>query len=192
MHRRFYPGAARDIDEAARKISRILDREEAARSAGRTRASTSRGETNSTQLAQNARAAGTGISDDDIFKLFAFDNMGKWEQFRDRVYYDSVGVPTVGYGYALVVNGPNGWTARSDADLQSVGITLAPGDRQRLDQVAQALENNRNARAAARRNAAQQAAPIADYGTTPVRGSGARHVRSDGTGVQRICGHGHQ
>lgn len=166
MHRPFYPGAPRDIDEAARKISRLLDREEAARSGGRTQASARRGATDSTQLAQNAQAAGTGISDDDIFNMFAFDNTGKWEQFRDQVYYDSVGVPTVGYGYALVVDGPNGWTARSDADLGSVGITLAPGDRQRLDQVAQALENNRRAAAANRLAAAEQAAPIADYGTT--------------------------
>jgi hypothetical protein len=162
MQRRFYPGAPRDIDEAARKISRILDREGAAGSEPQASAAqpTGRGEPGSTQL------AGSGLSDDDIFNMLAFDNTGKWEQFRDRVYYDRVGVPTVGYGYVLVVDGPHGWTARDDANLQSVDITLAPGDRQRLDQVAQTLENNRNAKPAVRRTATEQAAPMADYGTT--------------------------
>jgi hypothetical protein len=134
MYRQFYPGAPRDIDEAARKIRRILDREDAARNRPRPAAqSASVGPSDPVQLAQVAQPAGTGLSDDDIFNMFAFDNTGRWEQFRDRVYYDSAGVPTVGYGYALAVDGTNGWTARDDADLQSVGITLAPGDRQRLD-----------------------------------------------------------
>lgn len=179
MYRPFNPGAPRDIDEAARKISRILDRERESRVPRVQRVSATqsiaRADSAPLQLAQNVQPTGTGLTDDDIFNMFAFDNTRKWEDFRDRVDYDDHGVPTVGYGYALVVNGPNGWAVRDDADLQSVGITLAPGDRQRLDQVATALRANRNARPARRLEAARSAVDIADFGTTLTE-EGARNT----------------
>lgn len=170
MYKPFYPGAPRDIDEAARKISRILDREQQARAPRLQRASAdqsmSRAEPAPLQLAQNAQPAATGLTDDDIFNMFAFDNTSKWEDFRDRVYYDDHGVPTVGYGYALVVNGINGWSVRDDADLQTVGISLAPGDRERLEQVAGALQANRDRDPADRLAAARKAVTIGDFDTT--------------------------
>lgn len=170
MYRSFYPGAPRDIDEAARKISRILDREQQPRVPRLQRASAnqsmSRADPAPLQLAQNAQPAATSLTDDDIFNMFAFDNASKWEGFRDRVYYDDRGVPTVGYGYALVVDGTNGWTARDDADLQSVGISLAPGDRERLEQVAGALQANRDRHPAGRLAAARKVVTIGDFDTT--------------------------
>jgi len=170
MYRPFRPGAPRDIDEAARKISRILDREQRERTPRLQRASASqsisRDEPAPLQLAQNVQPARTGLTDDDIFNMFAFDNTSKWEDFRDRVYYDDRGVPTVGYGYALVVDGTNGWTVRDDADLQSVGITLAPGDRERIEQVAGALQANRDVEPSGRLDAARNAVAIGDFDTT--------------------------
>lgn len=101
--------------------------------------------------------------EDEIFDRLAFENTSKWEGLRNRVYYDPKGVPTIGYGYALVVDGNNGWTVRDQQYLDDVEIQLTSGDRQRLEQVAQALQNNRRASEADRLSAANQAAPDQDY-----------------------------
>jgi hypothetical protein len=175
MYKPFHPGAPRDIDEAARRISRILDREERARARRLANRPSERAGDAPIQLAQTAPPTGTGLTNDDIFNMLAFDNTSKWEGFRDRVYYDSHGVPTVGYGYALIVDGRDGWTVRDDADLESIGITLAAGDRQRLEQVARALQERRDAAPSDRLAAARDAVEIGDFGTTLTE-EGARNT----------------
>ncbi len=60
-----------------------------------------------------------------------------------RVYSDHRGIPTLGLGYALLVDTP-GWPPREslDADLAAIGIALTPADRSRLTDVGQALSRN--------------------------------------------------
>ena len=57
-----------------------------------------------------------------------------------RVYSDHRGIPTLGLGYALLVDAP-GWPPREtlDADLAAIGIALTPADRSRITAVGQAL-----------------------------------------------------
>jgi GH24 family phage-related lysozyme (muramidase) len=60
-----------------------------------------------------------------------------------RVYSDHRGIPTLGLGYAMLVD-QSGWPPREslDADLAAIGIVLAPADRARLAAVGQALSRN--------------------------------------------------
>jgi GH24 family phage-related lysozyme (muramidase) len=88
------------------------------------------------QLAQNAPGGQGGAAVDlgaqPTAENLAFANTSAMEGFDSNVYDDGTGVPTVGYGYALVVQGPNGWATRSDNDLARVGITLTQADKARL------------------------------------------------------------
>ena len=70
-----------------------------------------------------------------------------------RVYDDGIGIPTIGYGYALVVNTGNAdnpnWQIRADleADFREAGIfsenqTLSQQDREILQQAASALNGD--------------------------------------------------
>lgn len=80
------------------------------------------------QLAQNAAGGQAGAAIDlgaqPTAEDLAFANTSAMEGLRGNVYDDSRGIPTVGYGYALAVQGPRGWAALSDNDLAQVGITL--------------------------------------------------------------------
>jgi hypothetical protein len=77
---------------------------------------------------------------DDLTNAFAFDNTGRWEGLGTRPYLDSRGIPTVGYGFALVVKGADGrFVPRPESELAGVGITLPPADRALLRDAAKAL-----------------------------------------------------
>jgi len=60
------------------------------------------------------------------FQTEAFNFIKGNEAVSIQVYGDTRGVPTLGYGYALVVRGANGWALKDtlDADLQQINITL--------------------------------------------------------------------
>jgi GH24 family phage-related lysozyme (muramidase) len=92
-----------------------------------------------TQLAQNAPGGQGGTAVDlgtqPTAEDLAFANTSAMEGMRGNVYDDGRGIPTVGYGYALAVQGPNGWAARPDNDLAQVGITLGQADKARLQTV---------------------------------------------------------
>ncbi len=64
---------------------------------------------------------GTGIS---APRVAAAVNLlkteGSMEGYRPGIYTDSGGVPTVGNGFALVVNGRNGWTVRSEEEIKGL------------------------------------------------------------------------
>ena len=68
---------------------------------------------------------------------FLFETIAESEGFVPRVYSDHRGIPTLGLGYALLVDAP-GWPPRAglDADLAAVGITLTEADRALLTSVA--------------------------------------------------------
>jgi hypothetical protein len=77
---------------------------------------------------------------DDLTNAFAFDNTSRWEGLGTRPYLDSRGIPTVGYGFALVVKGADGrFVPRPESELAGVGITLPPADRALLRDAAEAL-----------------------------------------------------
>ncbi len=59
-------------------------------------------------------------------ELIAF--IEKNEAFHSKVYLDSKGVATIGYGYAL-----NGTIATISADFAKIGIVLSPSQRKSLD-----------------------------------------------------------
>lgn len=78
-----------------------------------------------------------------------FDTIAlKFEKFEPEVYADTKGVPTIGYGYALVTkNKITGiWEIRGGndgieltADLAAVGKTLQPSDTKLLNDIVAAL-----------------------------------------------------
>lgn len=156
------------LHDAARAIEALLDDEEAYRAEAMR------------QLAQvptiqedelaidgaAADAATPGFTDDDILRLFSFHTTGPWESFESEVYNDpNLGVPTIGYGYALVVRGPDGWTVRPQDQLESVGIPLSDTDRTKLQEVADIL-NDPNIRAADKRTEIEAATEGHQYGVS--------------------------
>ena len=66
------------------------------------------------------------------FEDVLFDFIAASEGFVPRIYSDHRGIPTLGLGYAILVNTP-GWPPRDslDRDLASIGVTLTSADRAR-------------------------------------------------------------
>jgi hypothetical protein len=79
-----------------------------------------------------------GAFDDVLFDFIAGN-----DGFATRVYSDRRGIPTLGLGYALLVNTP-GWPPRDslERDLAALGIRLTPADRCRLTAVGEALSRH--------------------------------------------------
>ena len=77
------------------------------------------------------------------FEDVLFDFIAASEGFVPRIYSDHRGIPTLGLGYAILVNTP-GWPPRDslDRDLASIGVTLTSADRARLTAVGEALSRN--------------------------------------------------
>lgn len=52
------------------------------------------------------------------------------EGFRADIYADSVKIPTIGYGYAMLVKGASGYTRNTklEADFATLGITITQSD----------------------------------------------------------------
>lgn len=76
------------------------------------------------------------------FQNDAFQFIRGGEGFRPGVYADPVSVPTVGYGYALVIKDSNDvWSIKSSlaVDLAAIGITLTTTQSETLDSIVQAL-----------------------------------------------------
>ena len=78
--------------------------------------------------------------------LFDFLKTPGIEAFVPRVYSDSEGIPTLGVGYALVIDswGPGGWGIRDKlgTELQSIGITLSTADKAMLKKAADKLNHD--------------------------------------------------
>ena len=85
---------------------------------------------------------------DGRFEDELFDFIAASEGFVPRIYSDHRGIPTLGLGYAILVNTP-GWPPRDslDGDLASIGVTLTAADRSRLTDVGEALSGNDPAQA---------------------------------------------
>ncbi|UZJ43658.1 hypothetical protein OOT55_13465 [Marinimicrobium sp. C6131] len=67
------------------------------------------------------------------------------EGFERTVYDDGVNhIPTIGYGYALIIDNGDNWVVKStlEDDLESLGVTLSLGDQLILDQIASALNGD--------------------------------------------------
>lgn len=66
------------------------------------------------------------------------DREGYNKQGGGKVYGCSSAVPTGGYGFALIVKGPQKWGIREDLqkDLQSVGADLSNNDEENLKEIA--------------------------------------------------------
>lgn len=77
-----------------------------------------------------------------------FDFIEAGEGFVPRIYTDHRGIPTLGLGYALVVE-HGGWNFRGglERELDGVGIELSPDDWQLLKQARQALADRAPERA---------------------------------------------
>jgi hypothetical protein len=75
------------------------------------------------------------------FQNEAFQFIQEGEGFEDRVYDDSIGVPTLGYGYALVTKVNKVWSVKASlvADLAGIGITLTTSQIATLNSIVQAL-----------------------------------------------------
>lgn len=65
---------------------------------------------------------------------FVWNFLQVTEAVIPRVYSDSLGIPTLGVGYALIVPGPKGWiiVPTLKADLSNAGINLSPADLAQL------------------------------------------------------------
>jgi GH24 family phage-related lysozyme (muramidase) len=101
--------------------------------------------TGRTQLAQNAPGGQGGTAVDlgtqPTAEDLAFANTSAMEGLRGNVHDDGRGVPTIGYGYALAVHGPNGWTAKPDGELNRHSISLTQPDKIRLQAAVSDLNN---------------------------------------------------
>ena len=66
-----------------------------------------------------------------------------WEGIHSTVGPDDKGVPTLGHGFALIIDDGTKWVIRSDLDdkLATVGITLEPQDLDELKDIRDALAN---------------------------------------------------
>ena len=66
------------------------------------------------------------------FSDFTYNFILRSESLIRRIYTDGRGVPTLGVGYALVINVGGIWQLRDTltADLASIGIGLTPTDQQ--------------------------------------------------------------
>jgi hypothetical protein len=77
-----------------------------------------------------------------------FDVVSGLEQnrfvFNGAIHDDGLGVPTLGFGYALVVRGPVLWGVKGTlvADFQQLGIPFTPANFAVLTQIVRALNNN--------------------------------------------------
>ncbi len=73
---------------------------------------------------------------------------GAMEGYRPGIYTDSGGVPTVGNGLALVVNGSKGWTVRSEEEIKGLlriaGLPESKYDELPLDTLKQAAQDLRS------------------------------------------------
>ena len=69
-----------------------------------------------------------------------FDTIAESEGFVPRVYSDHRGIPTLGLGYALLVDAP-GWPERENlqADLAAIDVTLSEADKALLASVGRFL-----------------------------------------------------
>jgi len=72
-----------------------------------------------------------------------FDFIAASEGCVPRIYSDHRGIPTLGLGYAVLVDAP-GWPPREglDDDMAAIGIVLTAPDRSRLTAVGEALSRN--------------------------------------------------
>lgn len=80
---------------------------------------------------------------DGRFEDAVFDFIAASEGFVPRVYSDHRGIPTLGLGYAILVNTP-GWPPRDSLvnDLATIGVALTAADRSRLTDVGEALSGS--------------------------------------------------
>ena len=86
------------------------------------------------------------------FNVDLRDVLSRAEGFKNFVYHDSSGVPTLGYGVALILQNAAGqWVVRSNLDplLASIGIVLNAAQRVALQDAAQFLQNGNTAAAKA-------------------------------------------
>lgn len=72
-----------------------------------------------------------------------FDFIAASEGCVPRIYSDHRGIPTLGLGYAVLVDAP-GWPPREslDDDMAAIGVALTAADRSRLTAVGEALSRN--------------------------------------------------
>jgi len=80
-----------------------------------------------------------------------FDFMKRGEGDIRRVYTDDRGIPTLGLGYALVIDDHGNWRRRDrlEDDLAAIGVTLSEGDRHLLADTTAALNDGEVSRAKA-------------------------------------------
>ncbi|MEC9340129.1 MAG: hypothetical protein VX663_01485 [Pseudomonadota bacterium] len=86
------------------------------------------------------------------FNVDLRDVLSRAEGFKNFVYHDSSGVPTLGYGVALILQNAAGqWVVRSNLDplLASIEIVLSSTQREALEDAAQFLQNGNTAAAKA-------------------------------------------
>ena len=79
---------------------------------------------------------------EELFDLIRSVEQGR--NFDQQVHNDGIGVPTLGYGYAMVVKGQGDQWARKDtlnSDLRDIGITLSRAANAALDDIIDALND---------------------------------------------------
>jgi GH24 family phage-related lysozyme (muramidase) len=96
---------------------------------------------------------------DKLFDIITMLEQGR--AFNGNVHNDGVNVPTIGYGYAMIVNGSSGWTIKPFliGDLPQIGIALTAGQASTLRSIAAALNGGQPANAAALINTLAQSFP---------------------------------
>ena len=90
------------------------------------------------------------------FQQETFQFITNAEGFEPRVYGDLVGVPTIGYGYALAVNNGQGvWSLKSTltADLGALSLALTATQTSTLNNIVSALNAGNTAQAQTMSNA---------------------------------------
>lgn len=79
------------------------------------------------------------------FQDDAFSFISAAEDFRRGVYGDSVGVPTIGYGYAMAVQSNGVWSVKQtlSADMAAAGVTLTQAQLAKLASIVKKLNDGK-------------------------------------------------
>lgn len=80
-----------------------------------------------------------------LFRRKLLELVGSVEGFEPEVYSDSMGVPTIGYGYALIVRGASTWNARERSEINRhlpEGLEISKDEYEVLEEIARDVLNN--------------------------------------------------
>ena len=104
-----------------------------------------------------------------LFRRKLLELEGSVEGFEPEVYSDSMGVPTIGYGYALIVRGASTWNARERSEINRhlpEGLEISKDEYEVLEEIARDVLNNPSVKDEEKKEKAEEKSSLIKMGTT--------------------------